>query len=96
MPKNVTGEIEGQSKGEKMKKIEKIEITGVDNGIRVTVGCKKLVYQQGQINGFITDLQDYFKDPEGTQKKIFKRWGIEDDGLQYNTVNMYNGTISIG
>ena len=79
-----------------MKKIEEIQIVGVDNGIRVTVGCKELVYQQGQIGGFIKDLQDYFKDPEGTQKKIFKRWGIEDNDRLGCTVNSFAGTPTLG
>ena len=79
-----------------MKEIEKIEITGVDNGIQVTVGCKKLVYQQGQIGGFIKDLQDYFKDPEGTQKKIFKRWGIEDNDRLGRVINSDGNTLSVG
>ncbi len=61
-----------------MKKIEKIEILGVDNGISAKIGCKTLVYQQKDLKQFLKDLGDYFIDPEKTQKKIYKRYGIEE------------------
>ena len=71
-----------------MKEIQKIEITGVDNCINAKVGCKTLVYQQKDLGQFLKDLKDYFADPEKTQKKIYKRYGIEDTGTQgWVTIN---------
>ena len=71
-----------------MKEIQKIEITGVDNGINAKVGCKTLVYQQKDLGQFSQDLKDYFADPEKTQKKIYKRYGIEDTGTRgWVTIN---------
>ena len=67
-----------------MKKIKEIRIAGKDNGICVKVGCKELVYQQGQFKQFFKDLQDYFDDPEKAQERILRRYGIEGapDGIE--------------
>lgn len=60
-----------------MKHFETISINHQSNGVSVRVGCMVLVYQQGQIKQFITDLENYLKEPLATEKEIRKRWGVE-------------------
>ena len=69
-----------------MKQIEEIIITGKVNGICVKVGCKELVYQQGQFKQFFKDLQAYFDAPDKAKEKIFKRYGIEEPTLNVGCI----------
>ena len=60
-------------------KFQEIKINPVDNGVRIKVGCMDLVYQRKDLKQFLRDLENYFKDPEKTEKAIRQRWGIKDD-----------------
>ena len=60
-----------------MDKFQDISIKHMDNGLKVKVGCMKLVYQQKDLKQFLKDIEAYFKDPEKTEKLIRKRWKLD-------------------
>lgn len=77
-------------------KFQEIKTNPVDNGVRVEVGCLKLVYQQKDFKQFFRDLENYFKDPEKTEKAIRKRWGIKGDMVATTQWTTIDGNCSIG
>ena len=59
-----------------MNNFQDITIKHMDNGLKVKVGCIRLVYQQKDLKQFFKDLGAYFENPEKTEKAIRKRWGM--------------------
>lgn len=62
-----------------MKNFYPIQIRPANNGIIVTAGCLKIVYQQNQLSSFLADLEFYLKEPGLAYKAIRERWGIEEE-----------------
>jgi len=61
-----------------MNKFQDISIKHMDNGLKVKVGCIRLVYQQKDLKQFFKDLEAYFNDSEKTEKAIRKRWNLKE------------------
>ncbi len=78
-----------------MKSFQEISIKHMDNGIKVKIGCKKLVYQQKDLKQFLKDLENYLNNPEETEKKIRARWKINADDPQTGFVTA-NYIVSTG
>lgn len=54
--------------------LRNINISPVLNGFTVSVGCQVLAYTS--VDKLITDLGNYLRDPEGTEKRIVETEGI--------------------
>lgn len=83
-----------------MNKFQDIAIKHMDNGLKVKVGCMKLVYQQKDLKQFFSDLEAYFNDPERTERMIRKRWNLkatneEGEGMSVRTTWSTDGLVTV-
>jgi len=54
--------------------LRNIKIEAVLNGFIVECGCQRIAYTS--VEGLISDLENYLRDPDGTERRIIKEKGI--------------------